>query len=177
MPPFCNNTFSFSWKEANIRPPAKEMPLSSRNQQRPISLTNIILRLFEWLVCKNEVSAVCTNHIDLDQFAHRKGYNSTMASQKSLHNWLKRLDGNADFVRIFSIDFSKAFDSVSHRILVRKLGDVDINPHILNWLISFTSNRKQRVVVDNINTEHLHITMGVPQGTVLGPILFFSDDK
>ena len=128
-------------------------------------------------MCKNEVSTVCTNHIDLDPFSHRKGHNSTMASQKSLHNWLKRLDGNADFVRIFSIDFSKAFDSVSHRILVRKLEDVDINPHILNWLISFTSNRKKRVVVDNINTEHLHLTMGVPQGTVLGPILFFSDDK
>ena len=84
------------------------------------------------------------------------------------------LDGNADFVRIFSFDFSKAFDSVSHRILVSKLRDVDINPYILNWLISFISNRKQWVVVDNIITEYIDITRGVPQGTVLhvGPILF-----
>lgn len=45
-------------------------------------------------------------------------------------------------------------------------------PYILNWLISFISNRKQRVVVDNIITEYINITRGVPQGTVLGPILF-----
>ena len=162
------------WKEANIRQAPKELPFTSCNQLRPISLTNIIMRLFERLVYKNELSncTVCTNHIDLDQFAYRKGLNSTMALLKSLHNWLKWLDGNAGFVRIFSFDFSKAFDSVSHRILVSKLKDVDINPYILNWLISFISNRKQRVVVDNIITEYLDITRGVPQGTVPGPILF-----
>ena len=75
-------------------------------------------------------------------------------------------------MRIFSFDFSKAFDSVSHRILVSKLRDVDINPIYSNLLISFISNRKQRVVVDNIITEYINITRGVPQGTVLGPILF-----
>ena len=84
-----------------------------------------------------------------------------MALLKSQHNWLKWLDGNVNFVRIFSFDFNKAFDSVSHRILVGKLKDVDINPYILNWLISFISNTKQRVVVDNITTEYLDITRGV----------------
>ena len=74
-------------------------------------------------------------------------------------------------MRIFSFDFSKAFDSVSHRILV-SLGMWILIPYILNWLISFISNRKQRVVVDNIITEYINITRGVPQGTVLGPILF-----
>ena len=95
-----------------------------------------------------------------------------MALLKSQHNWRKWLDGNVDFVQIFSFDFSKAFDSVSHRILVSKRRDVDINPYILNWLISFISNRKQRVEVDGIITEYIDITRNVPQGTVLGPILF-----
>ena len=166
------HTVPMLWKEANIRPAPKELPFTSCKQLRPISLTNIIMRLFERLVYKNELSFVCTNHIDLDQFAYRKGHNSTMALLKSQHNWLKWLDGNADFVRIFSYDFSKAFDSVSHRVLFSKLKDVDINPYILNWLISFISNRKQRVVVDNIITEYIDITRGVSQGTVLGPILF-----
>ena len=166
------HTVPLLWKEANIRPVPKELPFTSCNQLRPISLRNIIMRLFERLVYRNELSTVCANHIGLDHFAYRKGHNSTMALLKSQHNWLKRLDGNADFVRIFSFNFSKAFDSVSHRILVSKLRDVDINPYILNWLISFISNRKQRVVVDNIITEYIDITRGVPQGTVLGPILF-----
>lgn len=71
------------------------------------------MRLFERLVYRNELSIMCDNHIDLDQFAYRKGHNSTMALLKSQHNRLKWLGGNADFVRIFSFDFSKAFDSVS----------------------------------------------------------------
>ena len=166
------HTVPLLWKEANIRPVPKEQPFTSCNQLRPISLINIIMRLFERLVYRNELSFVCDNHIDLDQFAYRKGHNSTMALLKSQHNWLKWLDGNVDFVRIFSFDFSKAFDSVSHRMLVSKLRDVDINPYILNWLISFFSNRKQRVVVDDIITEYIDITRGVPQGTVLSPILF-----
>ena len=165
------HTVPLLWKEANIRPAPKELPFTSCNQLRPISLTNVIIRLFERRI-SILLSTVCANHIELDQFAYRKGHNSTMALLKSQHNWLKWLDGNADFVRIFSFDFSKGFDSVSHRILVSKLRDVDINPHILNWLISFISNRKQRVVVDNIITEYIDITRGVPQGAVLGPILF-----
>ena len=91
-----------------------------------------------------------------------------MAFIKCQHTWLKWLDGNADFVRIFSIDFSKAFDSVSHNILCSKLNQVNINPYVINWLISFLDQRKQRVVVDGYRTKYV----SVPQGTVVGPILF-----
>ena len=73
-----------------------------------------------------------------------------MALIKCQHTWLKWLDGNANFVRIFSFDFSKAFDSVSHYILCSKLEQVNINPYIINWLISFLDQRKQRVVVDGV---------------------------
>ena len=91
-----------------------------------------------------------------------------MAFIKCQHTWLKWLDGNADFVRIFSIDFSKAFDSVSHNILCSKLKQVNINPYVINWLISFLDQRKQRVVVDGYRTKYV----SVPQGTVVGLILF-----
>ena len=95
-----------------------------------------------------------------------------MALIKCQHTWLKWFNGNADFVRIFSFDFSKAFDSVSHNILCSKLKQVNINPYIINWLISFLDHRKQRVVVDGYSTEYVSINRGVPQGTVLGPVLF-----
>ena len=78
----------------------------------------------------------------------------------------------ADFVRIFSFDFSKAFDFVSHNILYSKLKQVNINPYIINWLISFLDHRKQRVVLDGYSTEYVSINSDVPQGIVLGPVLF-----
>ena len=67
-----------------------------------------------------ELSNICNDYIDFDQFAYRGGHNSTMALIKCQHTWLKWLDGNADFVRIFSFDFSKAFDSVSHNSGARR---------------------------------------------------------
>lgn len=160
------------WKLANVSPIPKESPLTECNQLRPISLTNIIMRIFERLVCKQEVSPILKSAIGPDQFAYKKGHNTTMALIKCQHFWLERLDRDAAFVRAFSFDFSKAFDSVSHRILFSKLASYDINPYIKNWIISFLCDRRQRVVVDGLVTSFLNVNRGVPQGTVLGPLLF-----
>ena len=91
-----------------------------------------------------------------------------MALVKCQHFWLQKLDGDADFVRAFSFDFRKAFDSVSDRVLCEKLVSYDIK----NWIMSFLCDRQQRVVVDGVVTSFLNIYRGVPQGTVLGPFLF-----
>ena len=100
-----------------------------------------------------------------------------MALIKCQHTWLKWLDGAANFVRMFSFDFSKAFDSVSHNILCSKLKQVNINPYIINWLISFLDQRKQRVVVDGYRTKYVSINKGVPQGTVLGFLFLLTISK
>ena len=130
------------------------------------------MRIFERLVCNQEVSPILKFAIGPDQFAYKKGHNTTMALIKCQHFWLERLDRDAAFVRAFSFDFSKAFDSVSHRILFSKLASYDINPYIKNWIISFLCDRRQRVVVDGLVTSFLNVNRGVPQGTVLGPLLF-----
>ena len=109
--------------------------------------------LFEGMVSRFELSSICNDYIDLDQFACREGHNSTMALIKCHHTWLKWLDGNADFVIIFS------FDSVSHNILCSKLKQVNINPYIINWLISFFDQRKQRVVVDGYRTKYSQLSL------------------
>ena len=85
---------------------------------------------------------------------------------------MKWLEDDAGYVRVISFDLSKAFDTVPHDIICEKLKATDLNPYIINWIINFISNRKQRVVVDGIETEYVHINRGVPQGTVLGPFLF-----
>ena len=95
-----------------------------------------------------------------------------MALIKCQHHWLGWLDTEADLAKVYSFDFSKAFDSVSHEIVHNKLGSYNINQYVINWIISFLSNRKQRVVVDDVSTKFVDVNRGVPQVTVLGPDLF-----
>ena len=130
------------------------------------------MRLFEKCVYKSEIAPATRNNIGPDQFAYKKGHNSTMALIKSQPQWLEWLDKNANYVRVLSFDFSEAFDSVPHDLLFEKVKKLPINPYVVNWLISFLENRIQRVMVDGIATEYLYINRGVPQGTVLGPVLF-----
>ncbi len=71
-----------------------------------------------------------------------------------------------------SFDLSKACDSVPHNILCEKLKKTNLNPYIINWILNFLANRKQRVAVDGIVKDFLDINGGVLQGTVIGPFLF-----
>ena len=101
-----HQTVPFLWKLANVSPISKKSPLTECNQLRPISLTNITMRIFERLVCKQELSPILKSAIGPDQFAYKEGHNTTMALIKCQHFWLEQLHRDADFVRFFSFDFS-----------------------------------------------------------------------
>ena len=88
------------WKRANIVPIPKENVINSSSELRPISLTDIIMRLFERCIYKNEIADVIYYSIDSDQYAYKVGHNSTMALIKCQHTWLKGLDNGAKYVRV-----------------------------------------------------------------------------
>jgi len=111
--------------------------------------------------------SILKSAIGPDQFAYKKGHNTAMALIKCQRFWLEQPNRDAHFDRAFSFDFSKAFDSVSHRVVCETIVSYDINPYIKNWIICFLCDRQQRVVV----TSFLNINRGVPQGTVFGPLL------
>ena len=129
------------------------------------------MRIFEKAVYKKEICGCLEQAIGPDQFAYKKNCNSTLVLIKCEHYWLISLDKKSNCVRVFSFAFSKAFDTVSHRIVCNKVKDLDINPYVINWLIDFLSNRKQKVAVDGNRTEFLEFA-GFHRGTVLGPVLF-----
>ena len=138
------------WKLANINPIPKETPITERTQLRSISLTNIIMRLFEKIVLKKENSPELQSLINCDQFAYKEGTSATDALIMCHHKWLKWLDNNADHARVVSFHLKKAFDSVSHNIVCKKLENTIINSYIINWIANFLSDRRQRVIVTGI---------------------------
>ena len=161
-----------AWKQSNLLPVPKEPTLVNCNQLRPISLTDIIMRIFEECIYKTEIVHSICDTIGSDQLAYKEGHNTTMALIKCQHTSLKWLENGAKYVRVFSFAFKKAFDSVPHDILCSKFKGLPINPYIINWIVNFLNDHHQRVKVDGIQTDYVKINRGIPQGTVLGPVLF-----
>jgi hypothetical protein len=89
----------------------------------------------------------------------------------SIQSWSKSIDEGDNIDAIF-LDFSKAFDTVPHERLLVKLRNIGISGHVLEWIEAFLKNRKQRVIVNGSASPWVDVISGIPQGTVLGPLLF-----
>ena len=107
------------------------------------------------------------------QFAYRQRGNCTDALLIIQHHICKFLDdSNCEAVRLFTMDFNKAFDSVKHNLLSAKLKRLPLNPYIINWYHSFLSNRQQRISVSGHSCNWVYVNKGTTQGSVRGPYLF-----
>ena len=102
-------------------------------------------------------------------FRHRRSCESQLITTG--HDLALNLD-KGKHTNVILLDFSKAFDKVPHQRLLSKLHFYGIQNSTLNWISSFLTNRTQQVTIDNIQSDQLPVDSGVPQGTVLGPLLF-----
>ena len=87
------------------------------------------------------------------------------------HDWLVQMDNGHEVYSVF-FGVRKAFDSVSHELLMSKLASIQVNPYIIQWIRCYLTNRSQLVVVGGEVSTVLSVLSGVPQGSVLGPLLF-----
>ena len=161
-----------SLKVAKVIPIFKKGDVHLPSNYRPISLLSIFNKLLEKIVYKRLYSFLDKNQILYkNQFGFRKKHSTAMALLEVIDLCYQNFDINNKVLGIY-FDLQKAFDTVDHNILLHKLYNYGIRGVLYEWLKNYLTNRKQYTVVNNTSSKIGNIVCGVPQGSVLGPLLF-----
>ena len=160
------------FKSQSVIPLFKKGKRSVAANYRPVSLTSHLIKMFERVFRAKLVDFIESKDIiNQDQHGFRAGRSCLTQLLHHVEDIMCDLnaDENAD---ILYLDFSKAFDKVDHAILLKKLNLYGIQGKVHQWLSSFLHGRTQHVVIDGVESNIIRVLSGVPQGTVLGPLLF-----
>ena len=159
------------WKLANVVPIFKKGDKASVENYRPISLTCLVMKVFERLV-KEKLLSLTVDFLDPRQHGFLEQKSCTTNMVVFCDSLAMSLNENL-LSHVVYFDFAKAFDSVNHDILLQKLKDLyNIDGTLLKFLSNYLSNRNQKVVIGSESSSVLKVNSGVPQGSILGPLLF-----
>ena len=159
-------------KNGLVTPIFKGGERSIPKNYRPVALTSHIIKIFEKIIVNRIVEHLERNELYNDsQHGFRRGRSCLSQLLEHYHRIVKALaDGSS--VDVVYLDFAKAFDKVDHKVLLRKLRRLGIGGKLLKWIRCFLTGRKQSVAVEGTRSGDSEVISGVPQGSVLGPLLF-----
>ena len=169
---FSTGIFPNSWKKATVIPLFKGGERTEVGNYRPISLLPLPGKLIEKIAHKRISQFLESNNILSDkQSGFRKGF-STASAVADFTDDLFSAINETEVTQAVFVDLRKAFDTVSHDILCRKLRNYGLRGKVLEWCTDYLNGRSQQTLVNNTRSGHRQLTYGVPQGSVLGPLFF-----
>ena len=161
-----------AWKISTVVPIYKKGNRYDPLNYRPISLTSVCCKTMERLICRHITGFLEEHNILTDhQFGFRSG-RSTVEQLLLVYEEVSRWVDTGRLVDVVLFDYSKAFDVVRHQILLAKLHSVGVQGDVLRWVEHFLTNRVMQVSVKDRKSRPRQVSSGVPQGSVLGPLLF-----
>ena len=167
-----SNVVPHQWKRAIVIPVYKKGSRNSPKNYRPISLTSSFCRILESILFEKILSHLLSlNLISPRQFGFLPSRSSCSQLLECLFKWSTAVSEEL-VMNVVYTDISKAFDSVVHSKLIQTLRCYGLNDQLLNWFENYLSGRSQQVSINDCLSNHLDIHSGVPQGSVIGPLLF-----
>ena len=145
---------------------------SDPDHYRPISVLSVIARLFEKII-HQQLYYYIKGSLSSTQSGFKSGYSTETSLLNTTNHWILNIDKKYYNLMLF-LHLRKAFDTVAHDILIKKLNLYGIRGTELAWFKSYLSNRLQYCCIDGINSDSKINPAGVPQGSCLGPLSFSS---